>query len=266
MIQRAERMGLINQNTHLIEATSGNTGIGLALAAIRSGYKLTLVIPDRVSANKIAHAKALGAEIVITRSDVQRGHPEHFQDYAERLARELPEAFHLDQFRNPGNAEAHEFGTGPEIFRQMEGSVDAIVCGVGSGGTITGVGHCMKKISPHTEMLLADPIGSIVGPTILGEKNPEYQRYMIEGIGSDFIPPLLDREVINQVYQILDQDGLLACRDLMRFEGIHAGTSSGLLLAAALKYCRAQRVPKRVVTFVCDTGDKYFLKVYGVAN
>src|SRR5438105_11219458 len=162
MIEAAERDGKLGPGATLVEATAGNTGLGLALVASRKGYRLVLVIPDKMSQEKIFHLKAMGAEVVITRSDVGKGHPEYYQDMAERIARETPKAFYVNQFNNPANPRAHELTTGPEILEQTEKKIDAMVCGVGSGGTITGLSRFFAQHAPHVEMVLADPVGSVL--------------------------------------------------------------------------------------------------------
>jgi cystathionine beta-synthase len=198
----------------------------------------------------------------MTRSDVGKGHPEYYQDMAEKIASELPGAFYANQFANPANPLAHETTTGPEIFSQLEGDVDAVVVGVGSGGTLTGLGRFFAKHSPKTEMVLADPVGSVLAPLIKTGKMEEAGSWTVEGIGEDFVPPNADLSLVKKAYSIPDKQSMLAVRDLLSREGILAGSSSGTLLSAALRYCREQTVSKRVVTFVCDSGNKYLSKVF----
>src|SRR6185295_6433286 len=159
MIEAAEKAGKIKPGDTLVEGTAGNTGIGLALVAQQKGYRLILVVPDKMSREKIFNLKAMGAEVVLTRSDVAKGHPQYYQDLAERIARETPGAYFINQFGNPANPQAHEHGTGPEIFEQMDGRVDAIVFGCGSSGTMTGLSRFFARVSPTTEFILADPVG-----------------------------------------------------------------------------------------------------------
>src|SRR6266403_188827 len=206
MIEAAEEEGKLEPGGTVIEATAGNTGLGLALVAGAKGYRVVLVIPDKMSQEKISHVRALGAEVRLTRSDVTRGHPEYYQDVAARLADEIPGAFYVNQFGNPANPLAHERTTGPEIWEQMRHDVNAIVCGVGSGGTLTGLGRFFNRVKPRRgiEMVLADPTGSVL------------------------------------------------------YEYVKTGT----LVAGALRYCRHQTQPKRVVSFVADTGNKYLSKMY----
>ncbi len=263
MIEAAEREGRLKPGGVLIEATAGNTGLGLALVAAQKGYRLILVIPDKMSQEKIFHLRALGAEVIFTRSDVGKGHPEYYQDVAERLARETPGALYVNQFANPANPRAHEETTGPEIWRQMEGKLDAVVCGVGSGGTLAGLSHYFARTAPHVEVVLADPEGSVLAEYITsGKLPPKAGSWLVEGIGEDFIPPVADLSRVSKAYTVSDREAFLACRELLGKEGIIAGTSSGTLIAAALRYCREQTSAKRVVTFACDSGNKYLSKVY----
>ncbi len=263
MIDAAEREGKIKPGGTLIEATAGNTGLGLALVAAQKGYKLTLVIPDKMSQEKIFHLRALGAEVVMTRSDVEKGHPEYYQDMALAIAAKTPNSFFVNQFGNAANPLAHETTTGPEIWKQMAYNVDAIVVGVGSGGTVTGLGRFFQSVSPDTEMVLADPEGSVLAEAVrTGTPAAEVGSWVVEGIGEDFIPDILDLSLVKKAYAISDQESLMTIRALLNKEAILAGTSSGTLIAAALRYCREQTTPKRVVSFVCDTGNKYLSKAY----
>jgi cystathionine beta-synthase len=265
MIEAAEADGRLRTGGTIVEATAGNTGLGLALVGARKGYRTILVVPDKMAREKILHARAMGAEVIITRSDVGKGHPEYYQDLAEAITQRTPGAFYINQFGNPANPFAHETTTGPEILRQMEGDVDAIVVGVGSGGTLTGVGRFMRNASPKTGMILADPAGSILAPYINGGRMIEAGSWAVEGIGEDFIPPNADLSLVRGAFSVSDRDSFLAARALLSKEGIFAGSSSGTLLAAALRYCRMQERPQRVVSFVCDSGAKYLSKVFNDA-
>lgn len=263
MIEAAEKAGKIKPGDTLVEGTAGNTGIGLALVAQQKGYKLLLVVPDKMSREKIFNLKAMGAQVVLTRSDVAKGHPDYYQDLAERIARETPGAYFINQFGNPDNPAAHEFGTGPEILAQMDGRLDTIVFGCGSSGTMTGLSRAFAKLSPDTELVLADPVGSILEEYInRGTLSDKSASWMVEGIGEDFLPPISDFTRVKKAYAISDKESFLTARELLEKEGILGGSSTGTLLAAALKYCREQTEPKRVLVFVCDTGNKYLSKMY----
>ena len=262
MIEAAENDGSIKPGGTLIEATAGNTGLGLALVARQKGYKLILVIPDKMSQEKIFNLQAMGAEVRLTRSDVGKGHPEYYQDTAERLAKEIDNSFFVNQFGNPANPLAHESSTGPEIWAQMNHQVDAVVCGVGSGGTITGLGRFFKRVAPHVEMVLSDPEGSVLADYVNTGELGELGSWLVEGIGEDFIPPVSDLSLATTAVTVSDKDAFLTARELLKNEGLLAGSSSGTLIAGALAYCRAQKTPKNVVSFVCDSGNKYLSKVY----
>ncbi|MFO0828358.1 MAG: pyridoxal-phosphate dependent enzyme [Phycisphaerales bacterium] len=261
MIDAAERDGRLKPGGRIIEATAGNTGIALALVASQKNYRLTVVVPDKMSDEKISHLRAMGAEVVLTRSDVGKGHPEYYQDIAERIASETG-AFYVNQFANPANAQAHYETTGPEIWEQMGGKIDAFVAGVGSGGTVTGIGTYLREHNPNCEIVLADPSGSILAPLVNEGKRIEPGSWLVEGIGEDFVPDILKLDLVSKAYTIGDAEAFHAARDLLRKEGILAGSSVGTLFAAALRYCREQKSPKRVVTLICDNGAKYLSKMY----
>jgi cystathionine beta-synthase len=211
----------------------------------------------------VQHVRALGAEVRMTRSDVGKGHPEYYQDVAARLAREIPGAWFADQFGNPANPLAHETTTGPEIFAQMNHDVDAVIAGVGSGGTITGLARYFARVSPKTKMIVADPEGSIVVHFVkTGEVKREVGSWAVEGIGEDFIPPVCDLSHVSDAYAIPDAEAFETARTVLRREGILAGSSSGTLIAAALRYCRSRTKPERVATLVADSGNKYLSKMY----
>src|SRR6188508_1407549 len=263
MIEAAEKAGRIKPGDTLIEGTAGNTGIGLALVAQQKGYKLLLVVPDKMSREKIFNLKAMGAEVVLTRSDVAKGHPQYYQDLAQKIADDTPGAYFINQFGNPDNPLAHEETTAPEILEQMDGRLDAIVFGVGSSGTMTGLSRYFARVAPHVELVLADPVGSILAQYINeGTLSTKSASWMVEGIGEDFLPVISDFSRVKKAYAITDKESFLAGRELLLKEGVLGGSSTGTLLAAALRYCREQTTPKRVVTLVCDSGNKYLSKVY----
>jgi cystathionine beta-synthase len=262
MIDAAERSGELKPGGVIVEATAGNTGLGLALVAAVKGYRLILVIPDKMSSEKIAHLRAFGVDIRITRSDVGKGHPENYQDLAGRIAGELPGAWFVNQFANPANPLAHERTTGPEIWEQLEHKVDAVVCGCGSGGTITGLSRYFARASPATELILADPAGSSLAEYVNSGRLGPGGSYAVEGIGSSSVPPVADLSRVTRGITVSDGVSFEIARELLRKSGILAGSSTGTLVGAALEYCRAQTSPKRVVTFVCDSGNKYLSKMF----
>ena len=263
IIDNAEKDGLLNQDSTIVEASAGNTALGLALIARIKGYKATVVILDKMNENKIFHLKAIGAKVITTRSDVGPDHPEHYVNIAKKVASETPNSFYASQFTNMNNPLAHELTTGPEILSQLDNKVDAVVCGVGTGGTISGLGKFFSENSPSTEMVLADPEGSIVKDAV--EKNDikeaDYS-WLVEGIGEDFIPDTLELKYIKKAYSISNKEAFDTIRKLANTEGIIGGSSSGTLIAAAIKYCKDQKIEKNVLTFVCDNGEKYLNTAY----
>ena len=263
IIEDAESSGKLKAGGVIIEATAGNTGIGLALVAAVKGYKIILVIPDKMSREKILHLEGLGAEIVLTRSDVPEGHPEYYQDLARKIASETPDSFLANQFSNPANPFAHKTTTAPEIWDQMDGNVDAVVAGVGSGGTISGLAEFLKQKNPDIQMVAADPEGSVVADAIKkGSYSYDGGTWLVEGIGEDFIPDNLNLELLDDAEVVSDKEAFQTLQILLKEEGILGGSSSGTLVAAAIKWCKKQDSPKRVVTFICDTGNKYLSKAY----
>ena len=247
----------------IIESTAGNTGLGLALAAKLKGYKLILVIPDKMSEEKIRHLEAMGVEIIMTRSDVENGHPEHYQSIAEKLLKSTPNSFFANQFENKSNPQVHFETTGPEIWEQMEGNIDAFVAGVGTGGTISGVGGFLKSKNPNIKVIIADPIGSVVADAVnTGEYKYEGGSWSVEGIGEDYIPANLNLDIIDEGIYVSDKEAFNMIDQLLQKEGILAGSSCGTLVDAAIKWCKAQEEPKTVVTLICDTGNKYLSKAF----
>ncbi|WP_332658423.1 pyridoxal-phosphate dependent enzyme [Brevundimonas sp.] len=265
MIAAAEAEGFLKPGGTIVEATAGNTGLALTLVGQAKGYKVLLVIPDKMSKEKIQHLRAMGADVRLTRSDVPHGHPEYYTDMAERLAQQIPGGFYVNQFANDANSLAHFKTTGPEIWEQMGGDIDAFVAGIGSGGTITGIARYLKSVGSDAKVILADPVGStLAGIVNEGVPGPEGS-YTVEGIGQNFVPDTADMSLIDKAYSIPDAEAVATVRALLLKEGVLAGSSSGTLIAAALRWCREQTEPKRVVTFVCDTGAKYLSKVYNDA-
>ncbi len=261
MIEQAEKRGDIKPGDTLVEATAGNTGIGLALVAAQKGYRLILVLPDKMSQEKIFNLRAMDAEVVLTRSDVGKGHPEYYQDLGRAIADEKG-AYFINQFGNPDNPLAHEETTAPEILEQLNGDVDAIVLGVGSSGTVSGIGKYLKEHAPKVEMILADPVGSVLADYINKGRLGKGGSWLVEGIGEDFIPDIADFGQVTKAYAISDAESFATARELLKREGLLAGSSTGTLLAAALKYCHEQTAAKNVVSFAVDTGNKYLSKLY----
>ena len=249
MIEDAERRGVLKPGGTIIEGTAGNTGIGIAFAALGRGYRIVFVVPDKFSGEKVALLKALGAEIVRT---PRSGGMLLAESKADELAKEIPGAVVLGQFHNAANPRAHYETTGPEIWRDLEGKVDAFVAGAGSGGTFSGVARALKERDPRIRTILADPVGSTLG-------GGEHADYDIEGIGNDFVPDTMDMELVDEVVKVSDEEAFGATRELARREGIVAGSSSGGALAAALKAIDAG-LRGNVVALFPDRGDRYFTK------
>lgn len=263
MIKAAEESGQLKPGGTLVEGTAGNTGLALAQLAWLRGYKLIVVMPDKMSKEKMDHLRAMGAQVVVTRSDVHKGHPEYYQDMAERIAKETPNGFYINQFANQANIQAHEETTGPEIWRQTNHQVDAVVAGVGTGGHLTGVGRFLKSVSPTTKIILADPKGSTLAHYVkTGQLLEKDSAWFVEGIGQDYVPKYCDLSLVDETFTVSDAEAFAAARELVKKESIFAGSSTGVVLHAALQYCRMQKKPQRVVTFVYDSGNKYLSKMY----
>ncbi len=255
MVEAAEREGLLKPGGVIVEATAGNTGVGLAVAAAVKGYRCIFVLPDKMSEDKVSLLRAYGAEVVITPTSVPPDSPESYNGVADRLARELPGAFRPNQFANPNNPLAHYQTTGPEIWEQSGGSLDVFVAGMGTGGTITGVSRYLKERKPQLVVVGADPEGSI-----LSGDSP--RAYKVEGIGEDFIPRTFDRQLVDEMIRVSDRESFNTARRLAREEGILAGGSSGTALAAALKYAGRLAKPSTIVVLLPDTGRNYLSKIY----
>ena len=255
MIEEAEKEGILKPGGTIIEATAGNTGVGLALVAAIKGYRCIFVMPDKMSEDKVSLLRAYGAEVVITPTSVPPDSPESYNGVADRLAREIPGAFRPNQFFNPNNPLAHYLTTGPEIWEAMEGKLDIFVAGMGTGGTISGIGKYLKEKNPSITIVGADPEGSI-----LSGDSPH--SYKVEGIGEDFIPKTFNRQVIDEMVRVSDRESFNTARRLAREEGILAGGSSGTALAAALKYAERLDRKQRIVVLLPDTGRNYLTKIF----
>jgi cystathionine beta-synthase len=254
MLEDAEGRGLLRPGGTVVEPTSGNTGHGLAMAAAIKGYKMIFVMPDKMSAEKISLLRAYGAEVVICPTNVERESPQSYYSVAERLTREIPGAFQPNQYFNPRNPEAHYRTTGPEIWRQTDGRITTFVAGVGTGGTISGVGKYLKEQNPAVRVIGADPEGSIFS----GEIAP----YKVEGVGEDFWPGTFDREVVDEFIQVTDRECFVAARKLARQEGILVGGSAGLALHAAIQVAVDSKPDDVIVVLLPDTGRNYLTKFF----
>jgi cystathionine beta-synthase len=243
-----------------VEATSGNTGIGLALAAAVKGYKCIFVMTDKASVEKSRYLKALGADVVITPVSAKPGTPDHYVSTAQRIARETPNSFYPDQYSHPANPEAHYRTTGPEIWEQTEGKITHFVAGIGTGGTISGTGRFLKEQSPKIQVIGADPYGSIFKTYKETGKIIETTPYLVEGIGQEVVPPNVHMQYVDEVVNITDGESFEMSRQLGRTEGIFCGGSSGTNLAAALRVARDLDEDAVVVFIVCDTGEHYLSK------
>ena len=255
MIEAAEREGFLRPGGTIVEATAGNTGVGLALAAAVKGYRLIAVMPDKMSEDKVSLLRAYGAEVVVTATNVPPDSPESYNGVADRLAREIPGAWRPNQFENPRNPFAHATTTGPEIWEDTAGQVEVFVAGMGTGGTISGVARFLKEKNPGIAIVGADPEGSI-----LSGDSP--RSYKVEGIGEDFIPKTFNRQIVDEMVRVSDKESFNTARRLAREEGILAGGSSGTALAAALKYARRLPQPRTIVVLLPDTGRNYLSKMY----
>jgi cystathionine beta-synthase len=258
MIEDAERRGLLGPGGTIVEPTSGNTGHGLAIAAAIRGYRCIFVMPDKMSAEKIALLRAYGAEVVITPTAVPRESPESYYSVADRLASEIPGAFQPNQYFNQVNPETHEATTGPEIWEQTEGRIDVFVAGVGTGGTITGVGRFLKRMKPDITIVGADTEGSVY-------TGDEPRPYLTEGIGEDFFPETFDPAVVDRWVRVPDRDAFLMARAVTRKEGILVGGSAGSAVVAALAVARDHGPDTTIVVLLPDTGRGYLSKVFSDA-
>jgi cystathionine beta-synthase len=260
MIDAAEREGKLKPGGTIVEATSGNTGIGLALAAAVKGYKCIFVMTDKASVEKSRYLKALGADVVITPVSAKPGTPDHYVSTAQRIARETPNSFYPDQYSHPANPEAHYRTTGPEIWEQTQGKITHFVAGIGTGGTISGTGRFLKEQSPKIQVIGADPYGSIFKTYKETGKIIETTPYLVEGIGQEVVPPNVHMQYVDEVVNITDGESFEMSRQLGRTEGIFCGGSSGTNLAAALRIARDLDEDAVVVFIVCDTGEHYLSK------
>ena len=261
MIEQAEQSGKLRPGMRILEATVGNTGLALAQVANQRGYKTTIIAPDKMSTEKLNHLRAVGAEVIITRTDVPTGHPEHYQSIAKKMAEASDQYYYVDQFNNAANPLVHEQTTAPEIWQQTGGKLDAIILGAGTGGHLTGIGRYFRQVAPQVKIILADPAGSVLAKVVQGEAAVS-QPWSIEGVGHDYIPTTCDLSCVDEAIAVSDTEAYAAARLLLRQEGILAGSSTGVVIAAAIAYAQRQSQPQRLVSFVYDTGNKYLSKFY----
>jgi cystathionine beta-synthase len=261
IVVEAEREGRLKKGGTIIEPTSGNTGVGLAMLAAVRGYRSVFTMPDKVSEEKRALLRAYGARVVVAPTDVPPGSPEHYVSVARRLAEETPDSFMPNQYENAGNPEAHYATTGPEIWRQTEGKVDALVAGVGTGGTISGAGQYLKEMKRSTRVIGVEPKGSIYGNLKHGRDDPLHT-YLIEGVGEDFVPETYHPEVVDDIIRISDVESIRMAHRLAHEEGILAGGSSGTAVAGALELARRENGLECIVVILPDSGRSYLSKIY----
>ncbi len=262
MIEDAERKGILKKGGTIIENTSGNTGLGLAMIAAVKGYKAIFTIADKMSQEKIDLLKAYGATVVVTPTDVPHDDPRSYYETARRIARETPNSFYVNQYNNPMNPLAHYKTTGPEIWKQCNGKIDYLIAGIGTGGTLSGIGKYLKEQNPQIKIIGVDPKGSIFYDYFKTKKMVKPHVYQVEGIGEDFLVGAIDFTVMDDIIQINDRDSFLAARKLAREEGIFAGGSSGSALLGTLEVSEKLDASKVVVTIFPDSGTRYLSKMY----
>jgi cystathionine beta-synthase len=264
IIEEAETSGRLKPGGTIVESTSGNTGVGLAIVAALKGYKTIFVMPDKMSQEKIQLLRAYGAKVVITPTAVEPEDPRSYYSVAHKLVKDTPNAILANQYHNPENPKSHYIVTGPEIWEQTEGKIDVFVAGMGTGGTISGVGRYLKEQNPAIQIVGVDPIGSILYDLHQGKTKTMAESYKIEGIGEDFLPSTMDLAIIDEVIQVTDKESFLLTRRLVREEGIFCGGSCGSAVAGALQYIRKHELgpDKTVVVILPDSGSRYLSKVF----
>ena len=265
MIEDAEKRGLLKSGGTIVENSSGNTGAALAMIAAFKGYKCIITMPDKMSDEKKNLMQAFGAKVVVTPTDVPADSPESYYSVARRIAKETPNSFYPDQYNNPKNIDAHYETTGPEIWDQTDGNIDIFVSGIGTGGTLSGVGRFLKKQNSKIQIIAVDPVGSVFYDYYKTGKLPEPHVYKVEGIGEDYLVKAVDFGVIDDMLQVNDKDSFLMARRLTREEGIFAGGSSGSAVWAALEVAKKLEEPKNIVVILPDSGTRYLSKIFNDA-
>ncbi len=262
IIEEAERSGKLKPGGTIVEATSGNTGTGLAMVAAVRGYKCIFVMPDKMSQEKIDHLRGYGTRVIVTPTNVDPEDPRSYYKVARRMVEETPNAFLANQYHNMSNPEAHYKTTGPEIWQQTGHQIGVFVAGLGTGGTISGVGRYLKEQNPNVKVIGADPIGSILSDLFHGNSGAIAQPYVVEGVGEDFKPTTLSFDYIDEIFQVTDKESFLMARRLAREEGIFVGGSCGTAIAGALKYAQAADREEMIVVLLPDSGLTYLSKLY----
>jgi len=262
IVDDAEKSGRLKPGGTIIEATSGNTGFGLAIVAAVRGYKTIFVMPDKMSQEKIQNLRAFGARVIITPTNVPPEDPRSYYSVAKRLVEETPNCCYSNQYHNPQNPLTHYEKTGPELWKQMDGKLDALVCGLGTGGTVTGIGKYLKEQNPKIKIVGADPIGSVYYEYFKTKKMGQAHAYKVEGIGEDFLPSTIDFKYIDDVVQVTDKESFQTTRQLLTEEGIFAGGSSGAAVCGAIKYAKTLKKPEEILVILPDSGDRYLSKVF----
>ncbi|MBK8172062.1 MAG: cystathionine beta-synthase [Sandaracinaceae bacterium] len=262
IVDMAEKRGELKPGGTIIEATSGNTGAGLAMIAAVRGYKCIFVMPDKMSVEKIASLRAFGAKVVVCPTAVEPEDPRSYYSVSSRLAKETPNSFYANQYHNLDNPGGHYVSTGPELWEQTGGEIDVFVAGLGTGGTITGTGRYLKEKKPGVQLVGVDPIGSLFYDFVKTGRVTKPFTYKVEGIGEDFFPSTIDLKILNEIIRVDDKECFLTTRDLVRTEGLYVGGSCGAAVAGALKYARQTQKKENIVVLLPDGAGKYLSKIF----